>query len=90
MGRHNVDHRESDSESEIAVSGGHAPQPEAKKIKSCACSVACMPLCNVSALERDNFFMGLQNKSLPQEYGLDMMLSYRVLQGWVYVGVSHS
>ena len=48
MGRHNVDHRESDSESEIAVSGGHAPQPEAKKIKSCACSVACMPLCNVS------------------------------------------
>ena len=41
---------ESDSESEIAVSGGHAPQPAAKKIKSCACSVAlgaCMPLCNV-------------------------------------------
>ena len=32
--------RESDSVSEIAVSGGHAPQPAAKKIKSCACSVA--------------------------------------------------
>ena len=25
---------------EIAVSGGHTPQPAAKKIKSCACSVA--------------------------------------------------
>ena len=32
--------RESDSESEIAVSGGHEPQPAAKKIESCACSVA--------------------------------------------------
>ena len=27
--------------------------------------------------------MGSQNKSSPQEYGLDMTLSYRVLQGIV-------
>ena len=39
VGRHDVDRSEADSESESAGSGGHAPQPVAKKKQCCACRV---------------------------------------------------
>ena len=73
-----TDH-ESDSVSEIAVSGGHAPQPAANKIKSCAYSATTSSALLLAALFKTTKTSSAGQKAIPLDQAARFTIIFKTL-----------